>query len=55
MSPPNVPLWHAGYFELKLIKTQKTQEKFLVSPLTAQNNYIRGPTPGKELLPENSF
>ena len=38
MSPPNVPLWHAGYFELKLIKTQKTQEKFLVSPLTAQNN-----------------
>lgn len=38
MSPPNVPLWHAGCFELQSIKTQQTQEKFPVSALTAQNN-----------------
>ena len=28
-------LWHVDYFELKTIKTQKTQEKALTSPLAA--------------------
>ena len=51
---PKMSTLDMGCFELKAIQTQRTQE-FSVSPLTAQNNYIRGPTPGKELLPENSF
>ena len=34
-APQDVPLWHVDYFELKKIKTQKTQEEPLNSPLTA--------------------
>lgn len=30
--PQNVPLWHVNYFELKLIKAQKTQQELLFCP-----------------------
>ena len=51
---PNVPLWWVD-FELKVVKIQQTLEKLLASPLTAQNNWIRGPMPGRELLTERTF
>ena len=35
---PKCALSGVDYFELKMIKTQQTQEKLLASPLTAQNN-----------------
>ena len=35
---PKCALLGVDYFELKMIKTQQTQEKLLASPLTAQNN-----------------
>ena len=52
---PNVPLWQVDFFELKAVKTQQTLEKLLASLLTAQNSWIRGPKPGRELLPERTF
>ena len=30
--PQETPLWYADYFELKTIKTQKTQEEYLSFP-----------------------
>lgn len=30
----NMPLWHADYFELKLIKKEPMQEEYLDSPLS---------------------
>lgn len=30
--PPEVPLWHVDYFDLKTIKAQKTQEELFASP-----------------------
>ena len=38
MSPKNVSLWHVDYFELKMIKTIKTQEELFTFPLTAWKN-----------------
>ena len=35
MPPPNIPLWHMNYFELKAIENQQTQEKLFTSPLPA--------------------
>ena len=36
MPPQDSPQWHAGYFEVKNIKAQKTQEETLnTSPSTA--------------------
>ena len=32
MPPQNVPIWHVDYFELKAIKTQLTEESFLLPP-----------------------
>lgn len=29
----NLPLWHVGYVELKMIKVQQTQEELLHAPL----------------------
>lgn len=33
------PLWHVGYFELKVISAQQTQEEFFSFPLSAYNQY----------------
>lgn len=30
-SPLDVPLWHAEYFELKIIKAQEVQEELLTT------------------------
>lgn len=49
MPTQNVSFWHVNYFELKAIKTN------FISYLTAQNNFDKGPVPGKELLPEIIF
>lgn len=38
--PQNMPLWHMDYFELKLIKTQQTQEKLLPLPQLSKKHKI---------------
>lgn len=43
-SPQRAPFWHDDYFELKTIKSQKTQEELGTSPLTAWKNSDRGPS-----------
>ena len=44
-------LWNAGYFKLKTIKAQKTQEETLTFPLSCLKNYIRGSITVIELSP----
>ena len=51
--PQNVPLWYVDYFELKIIKAQKTLMKsFFTSPLTASKHLDGVPGPGRQLSPE---
>ena len=44
-----ISLWHVDYFQLKTIKTQKTQEEHLTFPLIAFRS--RGTILGRELSP----
>lgn len=50
----NMPHWHVDYFELKVVKTQQTQETFTF-PLTTLKNLDKGPSAQKELLLEINF
>lgn len=47
--PPNVPLWHAGYFELKASRPKSLRKNFDLP----KKNWAGGggPAPGGELLP----
>lgn len=47
MWPPNMPLWHVNYFDLKAIKTQQSQEKFYLS-INYKNYLDCQPDPERE-------
>ena len=50
--PPNVPLWHVDYFEVKSINTSKTQDELSTSPLTEEKNSDRRHGLKRELSPD---
>ena len=41
LNHPNISLWHIYYFDLKTIKTEKTQKETLTFSLTAQKGLPR--------------
>ena len=54
MTPPNMPLWHVDYFELKALKNKQTQNH-LSFPLTALKNLERGTDSEKETYYQREF
>ena len=50
----NVPLWHVDYFELRTIRTQKTQQELFTFSFSVYKNLDRRPGPGRELTPERT-
>lgn len=52
LPPPNMPLWHVGYFELKVIENHQSQEKLFAQPPQLPTFTLeRGRASGKDLLP----
>ena len=47
----DVLLWHTGYFKLKTIKAQKTQEETLISPLNCWKT-VEAPVLGRKWSPQ---
>lgn len=54
MTPPNMPLWHVDYFELKALKNEQTQNH-LSFPFTALKNLERGTDSEKETYYQRGF
>ena len=54
MTPPNMPLWHVDYFELKALKNKQTQNH-LSFPLIALKNLERGTDSKKETYYQREF
>lgn len=54
MTPPNMPLWHVDYFELKALKNKQTQNH-LSFPLTALKNLERGTDSEKRPITRENF
>ena len=50
-----MPLWQVDRFELKIIKTQETQEEVFASPSNALNNSGRGFGTGKRAIFKDNF